>query len=145
MEQADDGRVVFRDSLWSAEVVPGYEVPGWFILRTRRHAEYFGGLDDEELASFAFRVRDLIAAVNGVTGAPATYMMMFGENYSHFHVLVAARGADVAENRRTGDILKLRLEAADPKSAIALVPQIRHAYTSIVENQSSESNSLSRG
>ena len=39
MEQAEDDRVVFRDKLWAAEVVPGYEVPGWFVLRVRRHAE----------------------------------------------------------------------------------------------------------
>ena len=55
MEQAEDDRVVFRDQLWAAEVVPGYEVPGWFVLRVRRHAERFGGLEDEELASFGFR------------------------------------------------------------------------------------------
>jgi diadenosine tetraphosphate (Ap4A) HIT family hydrolase len=139
MEQAEDNRIVFRDKLWAAEVVPGYEVPGWFILRARRHAEYFGGLDDDELASFAFRARDLVAAVNDVTGAPATYMMMFGENYSHFHVLVTARGTDVAENRRTGDILKLRLEGPDPEKAVALVAHVRDAYNPIVDQQSSQS------
>jgi diadenosine tetraphosphate (Ap4A) HIT family hydrolase len=139
MEQAEDNRIVFRDKMWAAEVVPGYEVPGWFILRARRHAEYLGGLDDKELASFAFRARDLVAAVNNVTAAPATYMMMFGENYSHFHVLVAARGTDVAENRRTGDILKLRLERTDAEKAVALVSHVRHAYNSIGDQQSTRS------
>ena len=35
METADETSVVFRDPLWAAEVVPGYDVPGWFILRVR--------------------------------------------------------------------------------------------------------------
>jgi diadenosine tetraphosphate (Ap4A) HIT family hydrolase len=131
MEHADDSRVVFRDDLWAAEVVPGYEVPGWFVLRVRRHAERFGGLHGAELISFGHRARDLIAAVGDVTNAPTTYMMMFGENFTHFHVLIAARGVDVPEDRRTGDILKLRLESADADAAISLVPSVRTAYASI--------------
>ena len=142
MEQAEDSRVLFRDRLWAAEVVPGYEVPGWFILRIRRHAERLGGLEDEELASFAFRARDLVAAVSRVTDAPATYLMMFGENYPHFHVLIAARGEEIAADRRTGDILKLRLEKADPEAAVALVPLIRRAYASIISDRSAEIDPL---
>jgi diadenosine tetraphosphate (Ap4A) HIT family hydrolase len=93
MEQADEQAVVFRDPLWAAEVVPGYDVPGWFILRARRHAERITGLDPDELSTLGLRARDLVAAVTEVTGAPATYLMVFGENYPHFHVLVAARAA----------------------------------------------------
>ena len=36
MEHADDNAIVFRDGLWAAEIVPRYDVPGWFILRARR-------------------------------------------------------------------------------------------------------------
>ena len=46
---------MFRDDLWAAEIVPGYDVPGLFILRARRHAERLTGLDDGELAAFARR------------------------------------------------------------------------------------------
>jgi diadenosine tetraphosphate (Ap4A) HIT family hydrolase len=63
MEQADEQVVVFRDPLWAAEIVPGYEVPGWFILRARRHAERITGLDPDELSTLGFRARDLVAAV----------------------------------------------------------------------------------
>jgi len=37
MESSDDESVIFRDDLWAAEIGPGMEVPGWFVLRTRRH------------------------------------------------------------------------------------------------------------
>jgi diadenosine tetraphosphate (Ap4A) HIT family hydrolase len=127
MEDAEPDRIVARDERWSVEVVPGYEVPGWYILRTRRHAERIASLDDEELATFGVRARDLIGAVTDVTVAPAVYLMLFGESYPHFHVLVASRGDDVPDDRRTGEILKLRLERADVAGALALVPQVRAA------------------
>jgi diadenosine tetraphosphate (Ap4A) HIT family hydrolase len=128
MEDAADTSVVFRDSLWATEVVPGYEVPGWFILRARRHAERITGLDDGELSTFARRARDLVGAVTEVTGAPATYLLVFGENYPHFHALIAARGDDVPPESRAGDILRLRLGHADLGAAERLVPAVREAY-----------------
>lgn len=121
--------IVFRDELWAAEVVTGYEVPGWVILRVRRHAERITGLSGEELGAFGYRARDLVAAVSQVAAAPATYLLVFGENYPHFHVLVAPRGDDVSADRRGGDILKLRSERADPVAARRLVPALRDAYT----------------
>lgn len=128
LEQSDGTGVVFRDPLWSGDVVPGYDVPGWFVLRVRRHAERITGLDEAELGSFARRARDLVAAVTEVTGAPATYLLVFGENHPHFHALVTARGAQVPADRRGGDILRLRTEHADPEAAARLVPEVRRAY-----------------
>ncbi len=128
METADEDVIMFRDDLWAAEVVPGYDVPGWVILRARRHAERITGLDEAELATFAQRCRDLVAAVSDVTGAPATYLMIFGENYPHFHALIAARGADVPAELRAGNILQLRHDHTDPTAAAALIPALRVAY-----------------
>lgn len=128
LEQSEDTAVVFRDPLWSGEMVPGYDVPGWFVLRVRRHAERITGLDEAELASFARRARDLVAAVTEVTGAPATYLLVFGENHPHFHALITARGEDVPADRRNGNILRLRAEHADPEAAARLVPAVRRAY-----------------
>ncbi|MFG3102270.1 hypothetical protein ACGFZL_17340 [Streptomyces sp. NPDC048182] len=130
LEQSDDALVVFRDDLWAAEVVPGYDVPGWFFLRARRHAERITGLNGEEQETFGRRARDLVAAVTEATGAETTYMLMFGEAFVHFHVLVAARTADIPADRRSGDLLKLRTERADPERARALVPAVREAYAS---------------
>jgi diadenosine tetraphosphate (Ap4A) HIT family hydrolase len=128
MEDAGGDRVVFRDERWAAEIIPGYDVPGWVVLRVRRHAERLGGLDEQELATFGARARDISAAVGEATGAATTYLMVFGENHRHFHALIAARGDDVPADRRSGDILKLRLERADPAAAVALVPTMRDAY-----------------
>jgi diadenosine tetraphosphate (Ap4A) HIT family hydrolase len=136
MEQVPAEGIVFRDELWAAEVPPGYEVPGWFFLRARRHAELLTGLDDAELATLGRRARDLVAAVTAVTGAPATYLLIFGENYRHFHALIAARGADIPADRRAGNILLLRQESLDPAAAARLVPGVRQAYQRLAAQQS---------
>lgn len=133
LEGAETAAVVFRDELWAAEVVVGYDVPGWFFLRTRRHAERLTGLDEAELVSFGRRARDLVAAVTEVTGAPATYLFVFGENYSHFHAVITARGEHIPEHRRSGEILKLRTEQTDPVAATSLVPPVRAAYRQLAE------------
>ncbi len=137
METAAPEAVVFRDALWAAEVAPGYEVPGWFFLRVRRHAELLTGLDDAELSAFGHRARDLVAAVTEATGAPATYLLHFGENYRHFHALVAARGADIPVEQRGGNILGLRPGHVDPAAAVALAPAVRAAYEKAISRTSS--------
>jgi diadenosine tetraphosphate (Ap4A) HIT family hydrolase len=134
MEQAAPDAVVFRDELWAAEVAPGYEVPGWFFLRVRRHAELLTGLDDAELTALGHRARGLVAAVTEATGAPATYLLHFGENYRHFHALVAARDADIPAELRGGNILRLLPEHLDPAAALALAPAVRAAYERAVRS-----------
>jgi diadenosine tetraphosphate (Ap4A) HIT family hydrolase len=137
MEQADDSVVVFRDELWAGEIVPGFDVPGWFVLRVRRHAERLTGLNDDELAHFARRARDLVAAVTEVMGTPTTYLLVFGENYPHFHALIAARGDDVPAELRGGDILKLRADQTDARAAALLVPAVRTAYQRLTDKAAS--------
>ncbi|MFC8228881.1 hypothetical protein [Streptomyces sp. NPDC057287] len=134
LEQSEETSVVFRDPLWSGHVVPGYDVPGWFVLRVRRHAERITGLDEAELASFARRARDLVAAVTEVTGAPATYLLVFGENHPHFHALITARGEHVPEDRRNGNILGLKSDHTDATAAARLVPEVRRAYARLASN-----------
>ncbi|MBB4137744.1 hypothetical protein [Gordonia humi] len=127
-EECAEDMVLFRDDLWAGEIVPGMDVPGWIVLRARRHAELITGLNDAELASLGRRARDLTAAVAEVTGAPATYMMAFGENHKHYHALITARGDDVPADRRRGKILQLAGERVDSRAAAALVPAVAAAY-----------------
>ena len=130
-ESADGSMSIFSDEDdggWAAGIVPGYDVPGWFVLRVRRQAEGLEGLPAEELATFGRRARDLTAAVRVVTGAAATYLMVFGEASPHFHALITPRTADVPLEMRTGNILQRRLGHADPHGSRAMVPEIRAAY-----------------
>jgi hypothetical protein len=76
----------------------------------------------------------LVEAVRDVTGAPVGYLMVFGESNPHFHALIVPRTDDVAPDRRTGDVLKLRHEKSDGEAARALIPAIRVAYLSLIRD-----------
>ena len=135
MEEADPAGRVFLDELWAAEVAPGYEVPGWFFLRARRHAEKLTGLDEDETAAFGRRAHDLVSAVERVTGAPAVYLLSFGENFRHFHALVAARGDQVPPEARGWALLQLLAGGRDVPAAQAVAADVRLAYEEIVRGR----------
>jgi diadenosine tetraphosphate (Ap4A) HIT family hydrolase len=132
MDGGEEASRVFRDELWAAEVAPGYELPGWFFLRARRHAEGLTGLDEAETATFGRRAHDLVGAVERVTGAPAVYLLSFGENYRHFHALVAARGDQVPPEARGWSLLSLLAAGRDVPAAQAVAGDVRLAYEEIV-------------
>jgi diadenosine tetraphosphate (Ap4A) HIT family hydrolase len=132
MQDTEPRARVFLDDLWAAEVAPGYEVPGWFFLRARRHAEALAGLDDDEAATLGKRARDLTRAVEKATGAPAVYLLHFGESYRHFHALVAARGEDVPLTQRGGAILQLLADGRDAVAAVELAGRVRSVYAEML-------------
>ncbi len=103
------------------------------------HAELLTGLDDAELTALGHRARGLVAAVTEATGAPATYLLHFGENYRHFHALVAARDADIPAELRGGNILRLLPDHLDPAAALALAPAVRAAYERAVRSAARQS------
>ena len=127
-EQAAPSAQLFLDAEWGATVIPGFDVPGWINLRLRRHAVGLPSLTAGELASFGRHARDVVCAVREVTGSVATYTMIFGEAHPHFHALITPRTEDIPAERRTGDILKWRLDHADTAAALALLPALRKAY-----------------
>lgn len=127
LEGADAVNVVYRDDAWSCEVADGYDVPGWFILRLRRHAEGWSGATAAELADFGPLSKRLTAAIHEATGAPTVYFMSFGENYPHFHFLVIARDADLPSERRGAGILALRAEHCDLGASLAVASRVREA------------------
>ena len=135
MEAADPAARVFLDELWAAEVAPGFEVPGWFFLRARRHAEKLTGLDEAETAAFGRRAHDLVSAVERVTGAPAVYLLSFGESFLHFHALVAARGDEVPPETRGWALLQLLAAGRDVPAAQAVAGDVRLAYEEIVRGR----------
>lgn len=136
MEDSEPSSRIFLDDLWAAEVAPGYEVPGWFFLRARRHAEKLTGLDDAEVATLGRHAHDLITAVERATGAPAVYLLAFGENYRHFHALVAARAEDVPPTSRGGALVAHMLpDGRDAATALTVADEVRAAYADIVDSR----------
>ena len=127
LEAADADRIVYRDDTWSCEIADGYDVPGWFILRLRRHAEGWSGPTAEELAGFGPVSQKVAAAIETATGATGTYFMSFGENYPHFHFLVIARDADLPPESRGAAILSRRADHRDLAASLAVGERVRTA------------------
>ena len=131
LEAAPDEAVVFRDADWACEVAPGFEVPGWYFLRLRRHALGWAELTRPELAGFGPLVAELMSALEQAFDAPARYLMTFGEAYPHFHAVVTVRTDDIPPASRSGNILALRGDRLDRDAAVALVPGVRTALAAV--------------
>ncbi|HEX4056926.1 MAG TPA: hypothetical protein VHX87_01250 [Galbitalea sp.] len=127
LEAAESAAIVYRDDDWSCEIADGYDVPGWFILRLRRHAEGWDGPTASELERFGPVSQRIAAAIRSATGASGVYFLSFGENYPHFHFLVIARGADLAPELRGAAILGLRASGRDLDAALAVGAHVRDA------------------
>lgn len=121
--------IVFRDETWSCDVADGYDVPGWFVLRLRRHAEGWSGATAAELVDFGPVSQRLTAAIREATGAPTVYFMSFGENYPYFHFLLAARDTGLALEHRGAGILTLLAEHRDPDASLTVAARVRDALT----------------
>jgi len=131
LDEAPEESVVLRDGDWACEVAPGFEVPGWYFLRLRRHAIGWGEMTDAELTSFGLVARDLMVALERTFDAPARYLMTFGEAYPHFHCVVTVRTDDIPAESRSGNILGLRATRLDPPAALAHVPAVRAAVRAV--------------
>jgi diadenosine tetraphosphate (Ap4A) HIT family hydrolase len=131
LDQAPDEAVVFRDDDWACEVAPGFEVPGWYFLRLRRHALGWAELAQSELTAFGPVVQDLMRALELAFDAPARYLMTFGEAYPHFHAVVTVRTEDIPAESRSGNILALRDSRLDRDAAVARVPAVRAAFAAV--------------
>jgi diadenosine tetraphosphate (Ap4A) HIT family hydrolase len=127
-ETADDANIVWRDDLFACEITPGFEVPGWVVVRVRRHTVGWPGLTDDELAVIGRRIADTVAASAEVSGAPKVYVMTFGEAFPHFHGLIAPRGEEVPPELRTARILDRRQTDIDIPASQAYLPALRAAY-----------------
>lgn len=127
LEHAQDDAIVYRDDLWSCEIADGYDVPGWFVLRARRHAEGWTGLSDEEAATFGLVAKRVDRAIQDATGAVNTYFLSFGENYPHLHFLLIARPPDLPSELKGAAILGLRADHTDREAALATAALVRAA------------------
>lgn len=129
LESAPAEAVVYRDAEWACEVADGYDVPGWYILRVRRHAEGWEALTHSEATGLGVVSQRVAGAIRAVTGAPTVYFLSFGENYAHLHFLLIARPAELAPELRGAAILTLRDQHRDQPAALASAAAVRQALS----------------
>ena len=92
----------------------------------------WAALEPPELTAFGPVVQDLMGALEQAFGAPACYLMTFGEAYPHFHAVVTVRTEDIPPESRSGNILALRVEPRRPlPQLLAHVPAVRAALAAV--------------
>lgn len=125
LESAASAVIIYRDDTWSCEIAEGYDVPGWFILRLRRHAEGWTEPTSDELAGFGPVSQRIANAIRAATDARNVYFLSFGENYPHFHFLVIARDGELPPELRGAAILGLQASSRDLDASLALGARVR--------------------
>jgi diadenosine tetraphosphate (Ap4A) HIT family hydrolase len=122
--------IVHADDLWHASLLPGREVPGWLVLCLRRHAEEATGMNPAEAATFGPLVARLSEALKAATAAERVYLMAFGEEFPHWHVLLAARPADLPLEHRRASFFNNAHRYRDVESAVATAQRTREILLS---------------
>ena len=121
------GTTVFTDDHWVLGMLDGLEAPGWMVLAQRRHAVGAVGMDAEEAASLGPLLKRAATAIEGATGAERVYVVAYGENAPHWHMLLIGRDADHPVDQRQAAIWEHRSAYIDPARARAVAAAVGRA------------------
>jgi diadenosine tetraphosphate (Ap4A) HIT family hydrolase len=122
-------QVIYDDDAWTAQIAPGADVPGWVLVRAKRHVEGLWDLSDDEAASLGPLHRKLAGAIRGECAAERVYVMSMGEHAAHFHTMLFARAADVPVEWRSAALLEHRVDLADHDEAMRVAARLREAVS----------------
>lgn len=87
---------------WRAALAFNSTLPGWLVLVPLRHVSAMHELTTTESEELGLLLRRASIALQAVTGCEKTYVMLFAEaeGFSHLHVHVVPRMADLPEDAR---------------------------------------------
>jgi diadenosine tetraphosphate (Ap4A) HIT family hydrolase len=125
VSQRSSGGRVYEDAHWVAGVLPGLELPGWIVLAVRRHTTDAAALRHDAAESLGPVIVRLSRAIRDAVGAERVYVLAYGENAPHWHVLLAGRGAHVPPEHRHAAFWIHREQYVDPAAAQAAAARIR--------------------
>jgi hypothetical protein len=80
--------------------MPGFAVPGWYVLQVNEHVEGLGLMTVDQAAAVGNGARELTAAITAVTGEPRVYAYTICENFPHFHLVMGTPPAGAAVRGR---------------------------------------------
>jgi diadenosine tetraphosphate (Ap4A) HIT family hydrolase len=105
---------------WALGVLPGYDLPGWFVLQSRRHVAALSELDADALSQLGACLASAVDAVAASVPCDKVYLYRFGETHEHWHVLLCAKPADAAREH-TAAMLVVHRETYRDDAAAARV------------------------
>jgi diadenosine tetraphosphate (Ap4A) HIT family hydrolase len=106
------------------------QVPGWVVVYLRRHAPGLADMVAEELESMGPALAATAAAIEREVDAERVYMVSFGENHRHVHVVLFPRGSGVPPEHRSSALHVNQKLYADPQEAARAGARIREALRS---------------
>jgi len=109
-----EGGWYWQDEHWSIGPHLTTEVPGWTVVYLRRHASSLSAMTQPELESMGPTLAMAAAAVEAEAGAERVYLVLFGENFPHLHLVLIPRGAGVPPEHRSSRLHVHAKEYVDP-------------------------------
>lgn len=89
------GGQIYATQHWIVEHAFGMSLPGFLILKTKRHIEEADELHPAEAREMGMVLQKVTSAIRFVTGAQKVYILKFGEGVRHLHFWVFPRTAAV--------------------------------------------------
>jgi diadenosine tetraphosphate (Ap4A) HIT family hydrolase len=129
------GGVIYDDQYWRVDHSTSPVVlPGFLIIKPRRHVEHIALLTVEEMAAFGPLLRNTCRALAHVLHPAKIYATSFGESVAHVHWYVLPRMPDMPAN---GFEVLSRLFGEKPwagsdEEAAAIADQVRPILTEIM-------------
>src|SRR6476646_91098 len=138
VETALPSMTVHKDDLWFAGVMSSIQIPGWIVLGTRRHTLDPMGMNQDEAASFGPILARLSTAIKKALGSERVYVVGYGENAQHWHVLLSSRGPEVPPEHRHAQFWNHREQYVNPPAAEAAAARIRDEMGAAAAQQTEE-------
>jgi diadenosine tetraphosphate (Ap4A) HIT family hydrolase len=127
VEGTPPGGWYLEDAHWRVGPHMAAQVPGWVVVYLRRHAPGLADMAGDELESMGPTLAATAAAIEKEAAAERVYMVSFGENHRHVHVVLFPRGAGVPLEHRSSALHVNQKLYADPAEAARVGARIRDA------------------
>ena len=115
--------VVFEDENWRVRHSSETNIPGYFILESRRHFLDLSEASDSECLSYGFILKKVMDAVRRTTDCTRVYTFSLAEMVPHYHLHVIPRTNNLPRAYRGRGIMSYPLQPATDVSIVELVCQ----------------------
>jgi diadenosine tetraphosphate (Ap4A) HIT family hydrolase len=129
------GGVIYDDQYWRVDHSTSPVVlPGFLILKPRRHVEHIALLTAEEMGAFGPLLRNTCRALAHVLHPAKIYVTSFGESVSHVHFYVLPRTLEMPANgiEVLDRLFSEKPWAGSDEAAAAIAEQVRPIVTEMM-------------
>lgn len=131
------GGILYDDQYWRVDhSVSPVLLPGFLIIKPKRHCDHIALLTEEEMAAFGPLLRNTCRALAHVLHPARVYVTSFGEQVSHVHFYVVPRYERTPEMPHGFELLRQmfgeRRWASSDEEAAAIAEKVRPILTEMM-------------